>query len=100
VRSTDDGVTWTQPATFAADALSDRMPRVVSSAGVWIVAWTLYPVQFNTLGSEIRYSRSIDGGVAWTAPSNLNAAADASFHFGPRVASDGAGEWGRGVGVV
>lgn len=98
----DDGLTWSPPAALAtnaaADTGEDRAPHVATDgSGVWIVVWHSDDPLGGSIGldTDILVSRSLDGGVTWSAPSPLNSSApsDSREDVDARLASDGGGNW-------
>lgn len=96
-RSTDGGVSWSDPALLnlnaAVDGVGDYYPRVVSDgAGRWVGVWQSY-----TTGSDgdVSFTYSDDNGLTWTPPRTLNdtAGTDTGDDWYPQVATDGAGHW-------
>jgi len=101
-RSTDDGVSWTDPAPLypgaAGDSGNDFGPDLCTDGnGTWLVVWESSESFGGTLGtdSDIVLSRSTDGGVTWSAPQavNTNAAVDTGDDQLARIETDGAGLW-------
>ncbi len=105
--SSDDGATWSTPiplnANAATDGGDDVAPQVATNAtGNWVAVWQSTDSLGGTIGTDedILVSRSMDNGATWTAPTFLNAYAQAdpltSQDIVPQIATDGAGNW---VGV-
>ncbi len=101
-RSIDGGATWTAPAPLntnaATDSGEDSSPRVATDgSGLWVAVWDSDDSLGGTLGSDrdILVTRSIDGGVSWSAPAalNTNAAVDSIGDSSPAIATDGNGVW-------
>jgi Neuraminidase (sialidase) len=101
-RSTDNGATWTAPATLntnaATDSNGDNDPQVTTdNAGNWLAVWGSWDDLEGTIGtdSDILVARSTDNGATWTAPAalNTNAATDAGDDMYPQVTTDGGGNW-------
>jgi len=101
-RSTDNGSTWTPPATLntnAATDVGDDLEPVVRTdeTGVWITIWDSDETSGGQYGldRDIFFSRSTDNGETWSppAPLNLNAAQDWGKDDEPRLATDGSSSW-------
>jgi Neuraminidase (sialidase) len=106
-RSTDGGVTWTDPAALNANAATDHpfndrdsSPRLATDGqGNWVAVWQSVNSLGDTIGSDadILFARSMDGGVTWTDPAalNANAATDTvdDADVLPQLTTDGAGTW-------
>ena len=106
-RSTDGGVTWTDPAALNANAATDHpfndrdtSPQLATDGlGNWVAVWQSVNSLGDTIGSDadILFARSMDGGVTWTDPAALNAnAATDTVDDGdvlPQLTTDGAGTW-------
>jgi hypothetical protein len=101
-RSTDDGASWTAPATLNSNATSDSgddvEPQVTTDgAGNWVAAWFSHDSLGDTIDADwdILVARSTDDGASWTAPAalNSNATSDLGEDFRPQIAADGAGGW-------
>ncbi len=72
-RSTDNGVTWTDPTPLNSNAGSDSgrdggLQMVSDGGGTWLVAWTSNDDLRGTIGTDrdILVARSIDNGATWT----------------------------------
>jgi len=100
-RSTDNGITWSEPAGLKADyetdAANEYVPHVLADrTGLWIALWVAY----NVWGSDgdILLSFSVDEGATWSFPTafNTDAASESYSDYSPQAATDGAGNW---VGV-
>jgi hypothetical protein len=102
-RSTDLGLTWTDPAPLnndaVTDAAGDSFPQVTTDGqGLWIAVWQSIDLARSTFGadSDIMFARSTDGGLTWTDPAALNTNA-ASKPAGqdniPKLTTDGLGLW-------
>ncbi|MBX7258154.1 MAG: hypothetical protein K1Y02_17465 [Candidatus Hydrogenedentes bacterium] len=101
-RSTDNGVTWTPPATLNANGANDSgddwNPQVTTDkAGTWVIVWDTYDSLSGAIGidGDILVSRSTDDGETWTPPValNTNAAFDSGRDWGSQVTTDNAGHW-------
>lgn len=101
-RSSDAGMTWTEPSALntnaSADAGDDSLHDLVTDgAGTWVTAWTSNDSLGGTVGFDfdILMARSSDAGATWTAPAalNTNAASDSQPDFSVRLATDAAGKW-------
>jgi Neuraminidase (sialidase) len=93
-RSTDDGVTWTDPAPLntnaASDDRDDEAPQLTTDgAGTWVAVWEYWgPGQRpGQLELDLRVSRSTDAGATWSPPAalNTNAAGDIGDDEAPQV---------------
>lgn len=96
-RSTDGGVSWTSPATLSVSGGDAYGAQVaVDSDGTAVVAW------YRTNGSNfiVQSSRSLDGGVNWSAPVDLSQAGQEAYE--PFIDADAAGNtvvvWRRSDG--
>lgn len=101
-RSTDFGVSWSDPALFdaqaATDSRSDSDAAIVTDGhGNWVVSWTSYGPLGGAVGPDfdILVSRSMDGGLTWSAaaPLNPNASSDSRHDSGAVIRTDGQGNW-------
>lgn len=96
-KSTDNGATWTAPKVINSDASSDvgedfSTKIVTDKAGNWLVVW----VSNNDLSDlDVRFSRSTDNGVTWSAFGVLNSTggSDTGNDEAPKVTTDQAGNW-------
>jgi Neuraminidase (sialidase) len=109
-RSTDDGVTWTDPApldsTAATDTEDDNHPQLTTDgAGNWVAVWYTaegynrplipeYPPDSDKQplpDRDIMTSRSTDNGLTWSpaVALNTNAADDPGGDSNPQVVTDG-----------
>ena len=93
-RSTDAGVTWTDPAPLNTDAASDdfddeRPQLSTDGAGTWVAVWEYWGLgqRPGNLELDIRVSRSTDDGATWSPPTalNTNAASDTGDDKAPQV---------------
>ncbi len=100
-RSTDNGITWSDPAPLNTNASTDFgadvRPRLATDGqGNWVAVWES---DENLAGSgtdyDILFARSTNNGAAWTAPAplNTNAATDTGGDFRARAATDAQGVW-------
>lgn len=97
-RSSDDGLTWTAPVPFVANAPGNANVSAASIAtdrmGTWLVTWStrdaIGAVAAST-NSNIAVARSTDGGLTWAAPTPLNtdAATDGRNDLDPEIRTDG-----------
>ena len=101
-RSTDAGITWTDPAPLntnaGSDSGDDRYAQVMTDgAGNWVAVWECRDSLGGTIGTDldILVSRSTDAGASWTtaAPLNTNAGSDSGNDYYPQVTTDWAGNW-------
>ncbi|UCE60007.1 MAG: exo-alpha-sialidase [Phycisphaerales bacterium] len=101
-RSTDDGVSWTDPAPLNTNAASDsgydNDPHLTTDGqGNWLAVWTSSDDLGGVIGADrdILYAVSNDNGASWTAPApfNTNAASDSGYDYDPHLAIDGQGNW-------
>ncbi len=101
-RSTDNGASWSAPATLntnaAADSGEDNDPQLTTDgAGNWIVVWQSTDSLGATIGTDadVLVARSTDNGASWSAPTalNANAAVDSVGDVDPRLSTDRAGTW-------
>ena len=101
-RSTDNGASWSPPATLYAHTRVAQgrpyHPQLTNDgAGNWIAVFESEDDLGGTIGldPDILLSRSTDNGASWSAPSivNTNAATDAGFDVNPQMRTDGAGNW-------
>jgi len=101
-RSTDAGLTWTDPQPLNTNAATDEghdyYPEVTpDGAGNWLAVWTSYENLGGTIGTDadLLFSLSNDAGLTWTAPAvlNTNAATDGRKDHTAQVTTDGAGNW-------
>ena len=83
-----------------SDELDDERPHVATDgAGAWIAVWTT----LGALGADadVLVSRSTDTGGTWSAPVAIDpqASGDTGYDGSARLAGDGGGALGRGMGV-
>ncbi|MFA6239445.1 MAG: exo-alpha-sialidase [Candidatus Hydrogenedentales bacterium] len=89
-RSTDDGVTWSEPALLlsdmTADSIDEMYPSIAFGNGAWVVAWH---------GGNIQAARSTDDGVSWSGRVQVNSqsGSDTLFAAYAKTATDGHGTW-------
>lgn len=98
-RSTDNGVTWSDPqplntnATF--DTGEDRAPRIsTDNRGNWLAVWQSTNILADSNVSadwEINFSRSTNDGLTWSSPSVLNNINLGGVH--PQIISNGSNSW-------
>ena len=101
-RTTDNGLSWTDPeplnASADADSGWDNDPQVTTDgAGRWIAVWQSNDSLNGAIGtdSDILRARSLDSGATWTYPAPLNNA-NTDGNIGdhdPQLTTDGAGNW-------
>ena len=99
-RSTDRGVTWTQPAGIAASTGNSsfgNFPQLTTDGqGTWLVVWGS-KASHGDIGKDddILMARSMDDGSTWSAPASLNSNArcDSESDFFPQLTADGQGTW-------
>lgn len=104
-RSTDDGVTWTDPAALNNTAdddgefVGDSSPQITTDGqGVWLAVWHSAYSMSGVIGTDldILTARSTDNGATWTDPAPLNTTAIADTDkgdFWPQITTDGQGAW-------
>jgi hypothetical protein len=102
-RSTDAGVSWTDPEPLNTNAATDRgedtRPQLTTDGqGAWVAVWESDDALRGTIGtdSDILMARSTDAGASWTAPEALNkipARDDVAEDWSPQVTTDGQGNW-------
>ncbi len=101
-RSSDGGVTWTDPMPLNTDAgtdtVNDCCPQVTTDGmGNWITVWYSANSLGGTIGADtdIFFACSSDAGLTWTDPAPLNsdAATDTGSDIGPQLTTDGEGNW-------
>ena len=103
--SSDNGTTWTDPATLNTNAATDDpafgqdLNPVIATdkKGNWVVVWHSRENLGGIIGNEedIFFSRSTNNGVTWTAPAvlNTNASTDSLGDLNPEIATDNQGIW-------
>jgi hypothetical protein len=102
-RSTNNGDTWTTPATLN-EADSDHNSARDSSItldtdgnGVWVVAWVIFGTNDIEYGGDhdILISRSTDDGISWSTEKLLleDMYTDTARDYGPCIATDRNGIW-------
>jgi hypothetical protein len=92
VRSSDNGIIWTNPVvlnTDGSDTTGDRYPHIAADyAGNLVAVWTRYkPSDY-----DIYVANSKDNGLTWSTPAILNIENSKDDEF-PQVATDGDGNW-------
>jgi len=101
-RSSDNGMTWTDPTpintTAATDTGDDFGPRIATDRqGAWLVVWESNENLNGQTGTErdILFARSDNNGETWAdpAPVNNNATTDPGVDEIPSITSDGHGNW-------
>jgi Neuraminidase (sialidase) len=100
-RSTDNGQSWSAPATLNTNAASDSTtfdsggdfrPQVTTDGtGNWVAVWD--SGGYTGTEADIFVARSTDNGQTWSAPAMLNAASASGTDWNPQVTTDGAGNW-------
>ncbi len=102
-RSSDAGVTWSEPASLApyakTDISHDSAPTILTDGkGIWAVAWSSNNSLGDKIGDDVDtlIAYSTDNGATWTAPTALypSAAQDRIAESSPTLATDGHGNWG------
>ncbi|MBN1273887.1 MAG: exo-alpha-sialidase [Candidatus Aminicenantes bacterium] len=84
--STDNGVIWSQVKNISSNSEESARPRMaVDSTGNLNLVWN----DMAPGNNEILFSRSTDGGAAWSTPVNISKTASRSIH--PRITVDSAG---------
>lgn len=100
--STDNGLTWSQPALLnsngTTDSGNDQIPQIVTDrAGNWIAVWWSDDDLDGDAGTDndIFAALSRDSGRSWTRPMllNSNGRSDAAGDYVPQLATDGHGNW-------
>lgn len=102
-RSSDNGVTWTDPALLntnaALDVRLDGLHQLATDgAGHWVAVWSSTDNLGGTIGSDhdILFARSSDDGMSWSDPNALNTSASVDSNiidFNPSLATDERGNW-------
>ena len=105
-RSSNNGQTWTAPATVntnaASDSGHDEAPQVTTDrVGNWVAVWWSDENVDGTIGTDhdILMSRSTNNGATWTAPAavNTNAASDSGADSYPSGDNRRGGQLGSGL---
>ncbi len=96
-RSTDNGVTWTDPRPLNIDApddvRGDECPRLANDReGNWITVWAArVPRPGVRIGPHVLfYARSSNTGATWSMPHRIPGGIHA---FSPKIATNGLGNW-------
>lgn len=107
-RSSDGGITWTDPALLAEDATSYEVPKIATGGnGTWGALWTSRDApscgffcgtnsapEVLVPGAGIVFARSTDAGASWSTPTVLSSnPPGAENQRGQKLATDGAGTW-------
>jgi Neuraminidase (sialidase) len=102
-RSTDGGLTWSEPVALNVDADTDfgaeEAPQLTTDGqGAWLSVW-----QSTSFAPLVRHdfdllaSRSADDGITWMDQAELNSEAAADLpgegDIAPQLTTDGAGTW-------
>ncbi len=93
-RSSDNGMSWSNPAlVHPANAVLDEIPSVsTDGAGNWTVIW--HRVDESEGTADILVARSRDNGITWGTPSALNTGAlDTTDNYAPDIRADNASSW-------
>lgn len=76
-RSTDDGLSWTNPQLVTTHThRADTAPDIAFAGSAWVVAWSSIATIVGPLGAtyEIYRATSTDGGATFSAPQKLHTA--------------------------
>jgi len=93
-RSTNNGITWTDPQPLNTDAPSDSgddwIPQVATDGqGTWVAVW-----QWRGTGTgSVKTSRSTNNGLSWTDEQTIKSPFGGLDAQHPRVAVDQEGRW-------
>jgi len=88
-RSTDGGASWSTPLNVTTG--TPRNPAASDGAGNWILVSAYYFSPGSEPPFHVRYARSEDDGVTWTAGTVAFNQQQGATH--PDVATDGEGNW-------
>ena len=94
-RSEDNGLSWSTPVLLEQETIWKALyPHLATDGdGTWVVMWSSRFTSSSPV--VIRMSRSLDHGVTWSTPVDMDptAASLARSSTLPRVIYDGAGHW-------
>ena len=101
-RSTDDGLSWSDPMALNLNASldngDDANPFLAyDGAGTWVTVWESDEQFGGAFGNDLDvfFALSTNEGIDWTSPEtlNTNASTDSGDDRTPQVAGDGQGAW-------